>query len=193
MGAFDELFARYVPRLRAQLHELQTLLSAERIEEALALAHKIAGASGSYGLRALGEEARALERSLESASAGSGELARVTAMLASLPPVASAPRSARILVLGEASGSDLLATSDPREAFEWAMDQPLSAVVVPYPGGRSLLRRLATLDGFREVPIVLTGVDAESAQLARQKTGARLTFATDLNDEVLERVRELTR
>lgn len=191
MGALDELLAQYLPRARARLGRLAELLAAGDIDGAIATAHAIAGTAGSYGLAPLSAEARAVELSLEEGTPPAEHIDGVRAMLASLPDAPVLERRSKIIVLGEATGADVLSTPSPRVAFEWAMDEPPLAVVVDYRRGRSLLRSLASLESMGGVPIVLTGVDEESAERARARTGACATFPGAVDDEVLARVREL--
>jgi len=70
------LQARFVASLRERLDRLDELVpkarggSAEALDEALVVAHRLAGAAGSFGYEAAGEAAAVLERALRSIAAG---------------------------------------------------------------------------------------------------------------------------
>jgi HPt (histidine-containing phosphotransfer) domain-containing protein len=196
MDGWDQLRAAYVPRLRAQLDELDARLAATEVADATRLAHKIAGAAGSYGLAEVSAIARRVEEALEGGGAASAQLPLLDAMRAAIPE-APAPDAARvILVLGAPAGErgGLVVVEDPVDALAVAMDRALDALVVPYTagprGGRALLRSVASVEALRAVPLFVTDVAPDEADRVREKLGARGVFAGSFDERVLARVKE---
>lgn len=197
MDALEQLRAAYVPRLRAQLDELRERLADGDVETATRLAHRIAGAAGSYGLGPVSQLARALEVALEAGEAPARRTADVEAMRAAIGEVAAVVARAPVILVygapaGEADG--VLVVDDPIAALEIAMDRPLAAVVVPYTsgalGGRALLRSLGGLEGARAVPCFVTEAPSGETSAVAHKVGARAAFEGPFDEAILARVRE---
>ncbi|WP_165495738.1 diguanylate cyclase domain-containing protein [Marinobacter halodurans] len=122
-GRLQALKTRFAARVKGELEELQRLLSPrqadaagiQRAREAYEILHRIAGGAGTFGLRALGDEARDLEGRLQPlveadiASPGLSDRLRQTLDDAFL---------ARIHGLGDfLESASPLAAVDPREPY----------------------------------------------------------------------------
>lgn len=197
MDGLTQLRAAYVPRLREQLDELDGCLGSRDVAAATRIAHKIAGAAGSYGLGEVSAIARRVEHALEAGAACEAQAGEVEAMRAVIPAVGPVDSSRVILVLGDDPSDDarVVVVADPVDALAVAMDRPLEALVVPYTsgprGGRALLRSLAAVEEVAPVPLFLTEVDAAEAERVRAKLGAREVFASRYGAAVLARIREV--
>ncbi len=196
MDGWDQLRAAYVPRLRAQLDELDARLGAGQLADATRLAHKIAGAAGSYGLPEVSTIARRVEEALEGGAACATQVVLLDAMRAAIPATEAADAGRVILVLGAPPGErgGLVVVDDPVAALAVAMDRALAALVVPYTagprGGRALLRSVASVEALRAVPLFVTEVAPERAAKVKGELGARAVFAGPFDERVLARVKE---
>lgn len=197
MDGWDQLRAAYVPRLRAQLDELDARLGAGERADATRLAHKIAGAAGSYGLPEVSAIARRVEEALEGGAACATQVSLLDSMRAAIPEAAAVEAGRVILVLGAPAGErgGLVVVDDPVDALAVAMDRALDALVVPYTpgprGGRALLRSVASVEALRAVPLFVTEVAPDKAAKVRDELGARGVFAGAFDEGVLARVREV--
>ena len=196
MSALEQLRAAYVPRLVAQIDTLEPLLEAGDGAEARRIAHKIAGAAGSYGLAEVSVLARQLEHALDAGADPAGQREVLAAIREAVPEVAATASGAVILVVGDYSSErdDVVVAADPLEALEHAMDRELLALVVPYSGGarggRALLRSLSAMDEVRGVPIYLTEVSEDEHTSVCKRVGAAQAFAGPVDESVLDVVRE---
>ena len=196
MEGLERLRAAYVPRLREQLDELTATLGAGDLEAATRIAHKIAGAAGSYGLGEVSAIARRVEHALEAGAAGGGPAGGGGGDGGGHPGGRPRDSSRVILVLGDDPSDDarVVVVADPVEALAVAMDRPLEALVVPYTsgprGGRALLRSVGADEALAAVPLFVTEVDAAEADRVRAKLGAREVFASRFGAAVLARIRE---
>lgn len=196
MHGLEQLRAAYVPRLREQLDELAGRLAEDEVEAATRIAHKIAGAAGSYGLGEVSAIARRVEHALEAGAACAAQAPEVDAMRAAIPELAPVDHSRVILVLGDEARDDagVVVVVDPVEALAVAMDRPLEALVVPYTsgarGGRAFLRSVGSMPDLAEVPLFVTGVDPVQAASVKAKLGAREVFAGSFDEGILRTVRE---
>lgn len=198
MEGLEHLRAAYLPRLGAQLDELTARLRAADVGESTRIAHKIAGAAGSYGLGEISAIARRVELALEDGASCDAQAADVDAMRAAIPVVEAPDDAPVILVFDDAAtpaaDGDVLVVADPVEALGVAMDRPLAALVIPYTGGarggRALLRSLAGVAEVRDVPLFLVSVDPTEADAVQGKLGARAVFEGGFDDALLARVRE---
>ena len=195
-AGLDALREAYLPRLREQLGELVAELEVGARDASARLAHKIAGAAGSYGFAEVSEAARRIERGLEGFPPQTFVDAS-RALLASLPaPVQAVVREAALLVvesdpeirarcLGEASGH-LLFASDGVEALGLAMDRPVLGILLPW-SARPLLQSLRSDDTLRALPLAITSVSPGDEERAVAKTGARFATTDPIGPETVAR------
>lgn len=192
---FDVLREAYLPRLRERLGELVRELEAGAHDASARIAHKIAGAAGSYGYSEVSEEARRIERGLEGCPPHTfADAAR--ALLASLPSSARAAREAALLVIesnpkvrarcvGEIT-TPLLFASDGMEALGLAMDRPVLGILLPW-SARPLVRSLRSDERLRALPLAITSVKSGDEERAVAKTGARFATTAPVGPETVAR------
>jgi HPt (histidine-containing phosphotransfer) domain-containing protein len=84
LNPLEELQAEYRAELPDKLARLRALLAEGNLKELHRALHTLAGSAGSFGLREVGEAARAAEACCES-----GETARLAALIDAIAVVAS--------------------------------------------------------------------------------------------------------